>query len=400
MNGDVAAERSHGGIICLVTIHGIGFQHAPVNGVGGYADGLHASLQRFLPTLISGDPVSEFGRPAGVGAVYVHSDWPPGSGRTDEGLKRLGRWVAGDTSHRSLDITGVPLASEDRLVAHVALVYAGLEEREPHLGAVMETLAKAAWGSHKYATIPGLLKMGLTDTWAILHRPRTPAAAIAPGLQVRSRTAGGGEGVAPSSDPSGPLQVIEQLDQDVSTYVVRNDLRTRVRSFAHEAILRICSRSDVSCVVVNAHSQGTVLAFDVVRELPPFAAGKVETLVTAGSPLRKYVDLFFWGTDAGPISTIPWQNYWDGADPVADPLQPAPTWRRGEPLPPVGSDRGLFESIDSDTGAVHPVQLDDYEVENAAHGAGGGLPAHNYWDNEEQFVKPLAGLLEQITENR
>jgi hypothetical protein len=238
--------------------------------------------------------------------------------------------------------------------------------------------------------------MGLQDTLAILHRPRASAGAVTPGLQVRSKSAGGGDAVVATSDPSGPLQVVEQLDQDVSTYVVRNDLRTRVRSFAHEAILRICSRSDVSAVVVNAHSQGTVLAFDVVRELPPFAAQKVMTLITAGSPLRKYVDLFYWGTDAGCIATIPWQNFWDATDPVADPLRPPQTWRRGQPLV-AGDGVGLFQSIDQDSGGILPVQLDDFEVENAANGAGGGLPAHNYWDNGKQFVKPLADLLEQVT---
>ncbi len=55
------------GITCLVTIHGIGFQHAPENGSQGYADGLHDSLDKRIPKLLSGDPRAEFGRPAGPG---------------------------------------------------------------------------------------------------------------------------------------------------------------------------------------------------------------------------------------------------------------------------------------------------------------------------------------------
>jgi hypothetical protein len=381
-------------LTCLITIHGIGFQHAPQSGQPGYADGLHDRLQARLPDLLSGDPVSEFGRPAGMGAVYVHSDWPPGSGRTDEGLKRLGRWKAGDSSHRDLDITDVPLAEEGRSIAHVALVYAGLEEREPHLGAVLETMAKAVWGSRKYASIPGLLEMAARDTLAIIEQQRHGTHNVAPGLQVRARSATVTEGIPPEPDPSGPLAVIAQLDQDVSTYVVRNDLRSRVRSFAHEAVLRICSRSDVSRVVINAHSQGTVLAFDTLRELPPFAADQVTLFVTAGSPLRKYVDLFLWGTDAGQISGIPWSNFWDRTDPVADPLEPPPSWRRGDEIPPSTGVSQLYASVDPDTGETLPVHLADSEVANAAHGAGGGLPAHNYWENDEQFVQPLADLLQ------
>lgn len=159
-------------ITCIVTIHGIGFQHAPEAGGQGYADGLHERLRVHLPHELSGDPVSEFGRPAGTGAVYVHSDWPPGSGMMEAGLKRLGVWPENDTSHRSIDLTGVPLVEEGRPVAHVALVYAGLEEREPHLGASLETLAKAIISHGQYATLPSLIHTGLEDLWAVAS-PRT-----------------------------------------------------------------------------------------------------------------------------------------------------------------------------------------------------------------------------------
>jgi hypothetical protein len=383
-------------ITCLVTIHGIGFQHAPKDGNGGYADGLHAALSQRIGGLLSGDPVAEFGRTAGTGAVYVHSDWPPGSGKITEGLSRLGRWQAGDASHREVDSDKVPLTDETHKIAHVALVYAGLEEQQPHLGASVETLAKAAMSAHNYASLPSLVHTGLADAWAILHHAHAANGAPSSSLQVRQAVTATSTQVVAATDRSGPLSVIGQLDQDVTTYVCRNDLRERVRSFVHDALLLIACRKDVATVVVNSHSQGTVLVFDVVREMPPFASAKIKHLITAGSPLRKYADLFYWGTDAACISSIPWTNFWDETDPVADPLEPPRTWRRGDPIPPSTGTSQLYESTDPDTGDPLPVSLSDVLVSNADHGAGGGLAAHNYWDNNPQFVVPLAGILSEV----
>jgi hypothetical protein len=135
----------------------------------------------------------------------------------------------------------------------------------------------------------------------------------------------------------------------------------------------------------------------VLRELPPFAADKVKAFVTAGSPLRKYVDLFAWGSDAGCISEIPWLNFWDATDPVADPLVPSKDWRRGTPVPPpAGNFSELYSSIDPNTNQKLGVTLTDTLVNNAASGAGGGLPAHNYWDNDRGFVEPLARLVRGV----
>ncbi len=311
----------------------------------------------------------------------------------EEGLKRLGRWQKGDANHRLIDISDVPLTDDTHPVAHVALVYAGLEEQQIHPGASLETLSKAIMSMGHYASLPSLVHMGLTDAWAIVHHRGSAASAPTPSLQVRQKVTAENPRAVAAPDKSGPLSIIGQLDQDVTTYVCRNDLRERVRSFAHDALLRIACRPDVDTIVVSAHSQGTVLAFDVVREMPPFAAAKIKHLITAGSPLRKYVDLFYWGTDATCISSIPWSNFWDETDPVADPLEPPRSWRRGDPLPPSTGKSLLYESTNQDSGVSDPVSLSDTLVENAEHGAGGGLPAHNYWDNDEQFVGPLAKVL-------
>ena len=40
-----------------------------------------------------------------------------------------------------------------------------------------------------------------------------------------------------------------------------------------------------------------------------------------------------------------------------------------------------------------PVTVTDIEVNNLENSSGGGLQAHNYWDNKEQFITQLAELL-------
>lgn len=384
-------------VTCLVTIHGIGFQQAPDGNIAGYADTLQERLKRQLPDELGGDPASEFGRPAGTGAIYVHSDWPPDTRNMDQGLARLGVWKTGDASHRDIDAGKAPLADGDLPIAHIALIYSHLEDQGSHPGASLETLAKATLSFGNYASLPSIIALGVSDAWATLMHQKSATATPTPSLQVRTEPPPATQvpGAAPQV-PSGAWAVLQQLDQDVSTYVTRNDLRERVRSFVHEAILRLCCRDDVGQVVVNSHSQGTVLAYDVLRQLPPFASKQVKLLVTAGSPLRKYATLFYWGTDAGCISQIPWQNFWDATDPVADPLAPALTWRRGQPVPPATGRSGLYDSIDPDSGNQFPVYLVDHQTQNAAHGAGGSLPAHNYWDNEDQFVVPLATMLQAV----
>src|SRR5437016_13872047 len=89
--------------------------------------------------------------------------------------------------------------------------------------------------------------------------------------------------------------MFHQLEDDVAGYVCHNEMRERVRSFVLDAILRLACRDDVDGIVLNTHSNGTVVAIDVLRTLPPFAARKVLALVTAASPLRKYIDFVTCG---------------------------------------------------------------------------------------------------------
>jgi hypothetical protein len=43
-----------------------------------------------------------------------------------------------------------------------------------------------------------------------------------------------------------------------------------------------------------------------------------------------------------------------------------------------------------------PAKIVDTRVSNVAHTVGGGLAAHNYWDNDDEFVKPLADTLRHV----
>jgi hypothetical protein len=90
--------------LCVLTVHGIGFQQPPTDSGAGYADVLHKNLsdgQQALGSSLGQDPQRE---PGPFGPVYVMSAKP--ETRDHEwGLKRLGTWH-GD----SIDVTGMPPA--------------------------------------------------------------------------------------------------------------------------------------------------------------------------------------------------------------------------------------------------------------------------------------------------
>ena len=79
-------------LICLVTIHGVGFQQAPdpTNNIPGYADTLHEHLAQYLDaSLLGDDPQRTRSRRGEAGPVYVESDCT--AGQVDEGSPRLDR---------------------------------------------------------------------------------------------------------------------------------------------------------------------------------------------------------------------------------------------------------------------------------------------------------------------
>jgi len=329
-------------LTCLVTLHGVGFQQAPAAGIPGYADALHERLGRHLDAAWPG-----------ASPIYVCSHWPPESQKSEPGLARLGSWRAPG----SIDHAQAPLGDGSSALVHVALVYAHPEELGSGVDASLEAPAQALVSHAHYVSVAGLARLAFKDTLTALQH-RTAA-------------------------DWGAWSVIQTIEDDMSTYVCRNDLRTRLRTFVTEALLRLLARDDVSGIVVNAHSQGSVVAFDVLRALPQSVAPRVRAFVSSGSPLRKYVDLFSWGNEAGALAAMgDWTNFWDATDPTADPLAPA--------------GRSLFEALDPMTGESVPISVHDVRVDNLANSVASGLQAHNYWENEREFVPQLAAILRSV----
>jgi hypothetical protein len=380
--------------LCMLTIHGIGFQQPPQPGLPGYADGLHANLAALLGSKLGNDPNRE---PETKGPVYVMSA-KPGTHDTEWGLSRLGTW----RDDGGLDITDMPLAQPDRPIAHVALIYTSLEDVGPPLVAGTGTVSEAGLLLGQYASVGGAIRLLCGDTWAAMHehngdgesslRPRTDLVAAHRFSILRFLH----PDLAANQPGGGPLATVLALEDDVVAYVCRNDLREGVRAFIREAVQRLVARPDVAGVVVNAHSQGTVASYDVLQQSPEDLAHRIKALVTAGSPLRKYADLFSWGNDVGATAAVPrWLNFWDPKDPVADPLDQPPTWHFGnQVVPRLPGNLGLFWKLE-DGGSQAAVPIDDHEVDNIANSRGGGLQAHNYWDNTSQVIPDLAKTLEQ-----
>ncbi len=407
-------------LLCLVTLHGIGFQQAPEDGADGYADPLHRALGAGIDAKLGAGTFGDDPNREQPGAVYVQSSWPPESYASEPGLARLGSWQ--DQPEHPINSAGQPLAPDGARIAHVALVYSHLEAQDAHAGAGAVAGAMAAASAGHYVSVLSLARMAFLDAWALLdHHDAAPAAQPA-SLRPRARTAAPAKThfwdelfhrhhdqaatADMSAQPEGLLAVVRQLEDDVASYVCRNEVRERVRAFVREALLRLASRDDVDKIVINSHSNGTVVAFDVLSQFPPFLLNKISWYVTAGSPLRKYATLFDWGRQVGCIDTLGrWTNFWDARDPVADPLAPPESWHPGDPIPPAGQQPGhftvngedqpaLFQTVDAQSGDIEPVAfLEDRLIDNLANSRGGGLQAHNYWDNEVEFVPQLAEIL-------
>lgn len=382
-----------------MTVHGIGFQQPPQDGRPGYADTLHAHLHEQLGEKLGDDPK----RIGESGPVYVTSEV---NGSRRDGLARL------DPSS--------PLAPAGK-IAHVALVYSPSEPLQPRLGSVADVLMRAVLSHERYIGALGAVRLLLSDAWAALHETKaaSPESSLRPrgdlpmvGQRDRLARMLHGHHDASGGEPSA-LGIFRALEDDIATYVARNDLRERVRGFVEEALLRIMDRPDVRGMVLNTHSQGTVIGWDVLCRLPFFAwrqshdprAGMLRSFVTAGSPIRKYVDMLAWGQQTGQLAALfdqtqgklEWRNFWDQHDPVADPLDPATAWKPGEPLDqrPVG-DIGLLLATNPVSGCQSHVDILDMRVDNIHNSSGGGLQAHDYWNNRGEFVTPLAEILSRL----
>ena len=396
-------SASRAPLTVLVTIHGIGFQVSPADtdrgpDPSGYADALHAHLTDVLGSRLSPDPGRtdpDTGQP--FGPVYVQSQWPPSGDDYEAGLARL------DPNQ--------PLRTGNQPFAHVALVYSHLQDVKPSRGSLLALCFQALVKHRNYAPLPRIARWLWTDAAAFRKPPVVgPAVGQSPSLEVRPRpgrpksalrrvpvvspqrgagtVAGGGSSAGPPDSLWGTLRALEY---DFAAYVLRNDLRERVRGFVEDAIVRLATRDEVDGIVINAHSQGTAAAFDVLTELADQPATKIRHLITSGSHLRKLVDLFDWGNATGDLSpALEWTNFYDSCDPVADALGPD-QWMPGEHLKPQSeSGPTLF--------ANRPVK--DVEVCNVKHTPGTGLRAHNYFDNIDEWIPTVTQILTEAAETQ
>ena len=377
-------------MIVLLTIHGIGFQVSPEDGPEGYADPLHKQLA--LPENLGGDLSSD---PEAShrdqttphdGAVYVQSHWPPRSEDAERGLARLDR----------------KLRRGNQRFAHVALVYSHLEDSKPKPFSLLELCGQAVFQLRSYGTLRQLIRWAWRDVTAMRkagerqvvvlspQAPNEPRRSMSSLMPRRSMKRG-------RSPKPGLGSIILAIENDFAAYVLRNDLRERVRGFVREALIKLAQRTDVERIVINSHSQGTVAAFDVLTELPSQAIDKIAQVVTSGSHLRKLVKLLNWGSDIGNIPiNVPWTNFYDLRDPVADGLCPE-RWIPGKARDCASDQRTLLSKVEVTPAGVKVLdrRVSDIVVDNIRYSRG-SLRAHNYFDNAHDFVPRLAKLLRAV----
>jgi hypothetical protein len=390
-------------VICFVTIHGVGFQQPPEDGVPGYADDLHTFLCKELNTdgnvLLSDDPTRRKHQVGESVPIYVQSVWPPNSLHVEDGLMRLGSW---DQHRRRIDIGDAPLVTGDARIAHVALVYSRLEGEESEIGATAMIGGMSTISARHYSHVTSLMDMMFMDIlrpameslWSnLLKHPSQADSKPMPGLRIRQDK---GYHDEPPQQLSGFTAILKMIENDVAAYICHNEKRQRVRRFVLDALQRLTAREDVSGIVLNTHSNGTVVGLDVVQELPPYAAEKIRAIITAGSPIRKYIDLFEWGNRVALVPQVErWWNFYDARDIVADRLLPDASWIRGTE-PTADQLVGIYEAFDPCKGEIVPMHIEDILVHNVPNSPPGGLQWHDYWDNTIEFIPKVADLLKDV----
>jgi len=330
-------------------------------------------------------------------------------------MRRLGTWVGNHQATVSHDDTQALVKGNAR-IAHVALVYSGLEGQGPEAEAAFIAGAETILFARRYSNFIGLFHEIFQDTqpfwqslWTkLFKRPPHEDPQQEPRTSLRIRQ---DEGYPHKKRPTngssrqpGPSEsLFRELENDVAIYVCHNGRRERIRGFIQDALLRLACRDDVSSIVLNTHSNGTVIGLDVVQELPPFATEKIRAIITAGSPLRKYVDLFSWGKHLAVMPKIKqWWNFWDEKDIVADPLRPWAGWKRGK-HPTLEIEQllpeqlvGIYQALDPVKGKVSRMPIKDIMVDNVTNSPPGGMRAHNYWDNTKEFMPKVVDLLKEV----
>jgi len=53
----------------------------------------------------------------------------------------------------------------------------------------------------------------------------------------------------------------------------------------------------------------------------------------------------------------------------------------------------LFSRIEPNSEELRHIRVKDHPIDNVKYSCGGGLRAHNYWDNEIQFIPELVKIV-------
>lgn len=141
-------------------------------------------------------------------------------------------------------------------------------------------------------------------------------------------------------------EVIATDLNQIAGYLFSSKLYMAVQKRMREALNQALGMGDE--IVIASHSLGSVVAFDMLREVAD--AANVTTFFTLGSPLSKLRRLNLRTADLGAIpgNVGEWLNLYDTTDPVANALGPVFPSRQFRL-------RDVFVDVDSD-----PIRSHDY----------------------------------------
>ncbi len=177
---------------------------------------------------------------------------------------------------------------------------------------------------------------------------------------------------------------------DFSTYLQDDIQALNIRGSVASTIDWLVDQEGCDQVVVLAHSQGTVVAFDALASRAPAHIDKVKKLVTFGEALNKAFELAHQQRLAG---TLPGHIYWLDVWAYYDPVPGGQLVRDGTPTL-VKPDPVLATRMHWNESTVHwgapdgpPSGPQPREVTNGMN----VLTDHGgYWRNAEQFISRIA----------
>ena len=190
--------------------------------------------------------------------------WPPGSSSTEPALARLGAW--GNEDAKIIDMSSSTSCRRKGSYRPYCSCLLTFRRIYPQAGPLLQTTASA------------ILSLATMLMFWASHACRSPIS------RLRLETNLQQEGDAGNSKLACSHRFYYHSRYECSSYrasryhstvvktmspsdVCHNDRRERVRNFVWEAISRLAYREDVAGIVINAHSNGTVISFDLLRYL-------------------------------------------------------------------------------------------------------------------------------------